>query len=239
MNNIYDCKILLVDDEKELLRMVESILRNEGFWKLITALTCDEAKRRFETEKPDLVVLDVMLPDGDGFSLLQVFRREREVPALFLSAKDEDADRLLGLGLGADDYITKPFLPRELVLRLKAIIQRSYFPVILKQSEHPVFRLGNLKVDLNSGMVLSSDSKQTLTAKEYALIEKLYENRGNIVTGDMLCDAAWGEDLYGYENTLMVHIRRLREKIEPEPSNPQFLITVRGLGYKLIGVKDE
>lgn len=239
MNSIYDCKILLVDDERELLRMVESILRGEGFWRLITASNCQEALRRFETEKPDIAVLDVMLPDGDGFSLLQSFRSTREVPVLFLSAKDEDADRLLGLGLGADDYIIKPFLPRELVLRLKAIIQRSYFPTILKQARRPVFNLGDNKIDLNSGMVLSARAPQTLTAKEFALIEKLYENRGNIVTGDMLCDAVWGEGLYGYENTLMVHIRRLREKIEPEPSNPQFLITVRGLGYKLIGAEDE
>jgi len=239
MNSIYDCKILLVDDEKELLRMVESILRGEGFWRLITASTCQDAQLRFETEKPDIAILDVMLPDGDGFSLLQSFRSTREVPVLFLSAKDEDADRLLGLGLGADDYITKPFLPRELVLRLKAIIQRSYFPAILKQPKRPVFSLGKTKIDLNSGMILSAEAQQTLTAKEYALIEKLYENQGNIVTGDMLCDAVWGEGLYGYENTLMVHIRRLREKIEPEPSNPQFLITVRGLGYKLIGAEDE
>lgn len=182
------------------------------------------------------MILDVSLPDGDGFSLMREFRAVSAVPVLFLSARDEDENRLLGLGLGADDYITKPFLPRELMLRLRAVLSRAYFPIILRQTEKPVFRLGETEVDLNSGTVITKSNRLTLTAKEYALLEKLYENRGNIVTGDSLCRVAWGDDLYGYENTLMVHIRRLREKIEPEPSSPRYLLTVRGLGYKLTGV---
>lgn len=239
MKDIYDCSLLIVDDEPELRRMVEDILRREGFRKIISAPTCQEARELFATEKPDGIILDVTLPDGDGFSLMREFRAVSAVPVLFLSARDEDEDRLLGLGLGADDYITKPFLPRELLLRLRAVLTRTYFPVVQKQTPKPVFHLGKIQVDFNSGMVTKENTQFPLTAKEFTLLEKLYENRGNIVTGDSLCRAAWGDDLYGYENTLMVHIRRLREKIEPIPSEPQYLLTVRGLGYKLVGVEEK
>lgn len=235
MNNIFDCKLLIVDDESELRRMVTDILHREGYMNIISAADCREARQLFACEKPDAVILDVSLPDGDGFSLMREFRAVSAVPVLFLSARDEDESRLLGLGLGADDYITKPFLPRELTLRLCAVLSRAYFPAILNRSEKPVFSLGETEVDLNSGIVSTKSGRHTLTAKEFTLLEKLYENRGNIVTGDSLCRAAWGDDLYGYENTLMVHIRRLREKIEPEPSSPRYLLTVRGLGYKLTG----
>ncbi len=236
MNDIFDCKLLIVDDGPELRKMVNEILRREGFMKIVSAADCKEARQLFAHEKPDGVILDVSLPDGDGFSLMREFRAASAVPVLFLSARDEDENRLLGLGLGADDYITKPFLPRELTLRLRAVLSRAYFPVILRRTEKPIFRLGETEIDLNSGTVITKNDRLTLTAKEFALLEKLYENRGNIVTGDSLCRAAWGDDLYGYENTLMVHIRRLREKIEPEPSTPRYLLTVRGLGYKLTGV---
>lgn len=239
MNDIFDCKLLIVDDEPELRRMVNDILRREGFMKIISAADCKEARLFFAHEKPDAVILDVSLPDGDGFSLMREFRTVSAVPVLFLSARDEDENRLLGLGLGADDYITKPFLPRELTLRLRAVLSRAYFPIILRRTEKPIFCLGETEIDLNSGSVTTDQGRLTLTAKEFTLLEKLYENRGNIVTGDSLCRAAWGDDLYGYENTLMVHIRRLREKIEPEPSDPRFLLTVRGLGYKLTGVEDK
>lgn len=239
MNDIFDCRLLIVDDEPELRKMVNEILRREGFMKIISAADCKEARQLFAHEKPDAVILDVSLPDGDGFSLMREFRAVSAVPVLFLSARDEDENRLLGLGLGADDYITKPFLPRELTLRLRAVLSRAYFPVVLKQNAKPSFRLGETEIDLNSGTVITKNDRLTLTAKEFALLEKLYENRGNIVTGDSLCRAAWDDDLYGYENTLMVHIRRLREKIEPEPSVPRFLHTVRGLGYKLTGVEDK
>ncbi len=222
-----------MDDEPELRRMLSEILRREGYMKVISAADCKEALKLFASEKPEGVILDVSLPDGDGFSLMREFRTVSAVPVLFLSARDEDENRLLGLGLGADDYITKPFLPRELLLRLKAVLSRAYFPVVLRKTEKPVFNLGEYEVDLNRGTVTSKTGQLTLTAKEFALLEKLYENRGNIVTGDSLCRAVWGDDLYGYENTLMVHIRRLREKIEPEPSAPRYLLTVRGLGYKL------
>lgn len=236
MDDIFDCKLLIVDDEPELLKMLNNILHREGFRKLISAASCAQARSLFSAERPEGVILDVTLPDGDGFSLIREFREKSLLPVLFLSARDEDEDRLLGLGLGADDYITKPFLPRELILRLKAVLTRTYFPAILGQTIKPVFLLGETKIDLNSGTVTTKRSQIMLTAKEFTLLQKLYEHRGNIVTGDSLCRAAWGDNLYGYENTLMVHIRRLREKIEPEPSAPRYLLTVRGLGYKLTSV---
>ncbi|WP_088186874.1 response regulator transcription factor [Desulfosporosinus sp. FKA] len=237
MNDIFDCQLLIVDDEPELLKMLSNILKQEGFRKVFSAANCQQARQLFAHEKPEVVILDVSLPDGDGFSLLREFRSLSAVPVVFLSARDEDENRLLGLGLGADDYITKPFLPRELTLRLKAVLSRAYFPVVLQKIKRPFFHLGENEVDLNSGTVTTKTGQRTLTAKEFALLEKLYENRENIVTGDSLCQAAWGDNLYGYENTLMVHIRRLREKIEPDPSVPRYLLTVRGLGYRLTGAE--
>lgn len=237
MNDIFDCKLLIVDDETELQKMLREILCVEGYRSILCAANCHEARSFFLKEKPDGVILDVSLPDGDGFSLMREFRAISAVPVLFLSAHDEDEDRLLGLGLGADDYITKPFLPREFTLRLRAVLNRAYFPIILKQEKKPIFWLGEREIDLNRGTVCAKNELITLTAKEFSLLKALYDNHGNIVTGDSLCRAAWGDDLYGYENTLMVHIRRLREKIEPEPSMPQFLLTARGLGYKLVGAE--
>lgn len=234
MKTVTDCRILLVDDEPELRKMVVNILNGDGFRRVETAADCREARELFARARPGGVLLDVMLPDGDGFSLLKEFRSVSPLPVLFLSARDEDENRLLGLGLGADDYITKPFLPRELTLRLRAVLGRTYFSAMARvQNEKPVFRLGDAEIDLNKGVVRTPNGEQPLTAKEFILLEKLYANRGNIVTGDSLCRAAWGDALYGYENTLTVHIRRLREKIEPEPSRPRYLLTVRGLGYRL------
>ena len=178
-----------------------------------------------------------MLPDGDGFSLMEVIRQKSEVPVLFLSAKDEDQDRLTGLGLGADDYLTKPFLPKELLLRMKSILKRTYFISLREPSPQDTLILGRKKIDFAKASVSSPDSidfkEVSLTAKELTLLKKLAENRGNIVTFDALSQALWGDSYYGYENSLMVHIRRLREKIEEDPSHPQWLLTARGLGYKL------
>lgn len=233
LNHIYECKILLVDDHPDILDMVEKILIRRGFLSVRTASDCRSAKALFLEYQPDLVILDIMLPDGDGFSLMREFRLKSDAPVLFLSARDEDNDRLLGLGLGADDYITKPFLPDELILRLTAILKRTYFSTLRQESDASSLKLGNRTVYLESGIVKAPGQEITLTAKELALLKKLNENRGNIVTFDALSDAVWGENYYGYENTLMVHIRRLREKIEEHPSSPVWLLTVRGLGYKL------
>lgn len=179
MDTVYDANLLLVDDNAELLALLCEQLRGAGYGHIRTAQSCAAARVCFAAEQPELMILDINLPDGDGFSLFRALRAKADVPALFLSARDADADRLFGLGLGADDYLTKPFLMQELLLR------------------------------------------------------KLAENRGHIVTYDALCAAVWGADYYGYENSLGVHIRHLREKLEAEPGAPQFLRTVRGIGYKL------
>lgn len=234
MNYIYECRILLVDDNKDILEMLGGILSRRGFLSIKTACDCQSAREMFRTYRPELVVLDIMLPDGDGFSLMRDFRLSSDAPVLFLSAKDEDNDRLLGLGLGADDYITKPFLPDELILRLTAILKRTYFSTLRQEPDHSKLVLGSRTIWLESGIVSTNQGDISLTAKELALLKKLNENRGNIVTFDALSDAVWGENYYGYENTLMVHIRRLREKIEETPSTPAWLLTVRGLGYKLV-----
>ena len=234
MQDIKDCKLLLIDDELPLLDMTKQILSREGFKFIYTASSCKEGDTLFRKVQPQLIILDVMLPDGDGFSFLQNLRQTSSTPVLFLSARDEDENRLLGLGLGADDYITKPFLPRELILRLSIILKRTYFPISQQAQTKPIFNLGTTMIDLNSGNVTKEDEQFTLTAKEYALLEKLYINKNHIVTIDALCEAAWNDQIFGYENSLMVHIRRLRAKIETDPSHPKFLLTVRGLGYKLV-----
>lgn len=228
----YERRILLVDDHKELREMVTDILKKEGFAHVQTAGSCRECLECFERWKPELIILDVGLPDGDGFLLMNSIRAKSSVPVLFLSARDEDSDRLLGLGLGADDYMTKPFLPRELVLRLTAILRRTYPEP--KKEEEGVLELGSRRVDFAEGTVkLENGEEKRLTAKELTILKKLAENRGKIVTFDALSQAVWGDFYYGYENSLTVHIRRLREKVEENPSEPRFLTTARGIGYKL------
>ena len=221
-------RILLVDDEQELLNMVASILKGEGFTNIKTAGSVGEALQAAENFAPELAVLDVMLPDGDGFTLMERLRKKADYPVLFLSARGEDEDRFRGFGLGADDYMVKPFLPRELVFRVLAILRRCY------KSENPVVFLKNCQIDFERAEVIKGGEHIALTAKEYDLLSALYRNAGRIVTIDALCEAAWGENPYGYENSLMAHIRRIREKIEANPSGPESLLTVKGLGYKLL-----
>jgi len=230
---LYERKILLVDDNRELVEMIADILKQGGYKNIVKAGSVREALEVFQREKPDMAVLDVMLPDGDGFRLFQRMREQSDIPILFLSAKDEDRDRLFGLGLGADDYITKPFLPPELVLRVGAILKRSYRQEEPDKNEENCLCLGNHEILFDYGIVRYRGEETPFTAKELILLKKLNENRGRIVTFDALCNAAWGDGYYGYENTLMVHIRHLREKIEEDPSHPQWLLTARGLGYRL------
>ena len=231
MNTIYDAKILIVDDNADLLALLCEQLRGAGYGKIRTAQSCGGARAAFAAGQPELMILDINLPDGDGFSLFRALRAKADVPALFLSARDADADRLFGLG--ADDYLTKPFLMQELLLRVQHILQRAY-RAELSAAKPTVLQLGPRSVDLNDAVVSLPDGKTlALTATELALLRKLAENRGHIVTYDAICDAVWGADYYGYENSLGVHIRHLREKLEAEPGAPRFLRTVRGIGYKL------
>lgn len=230
MDELKNKKLLLVDDEKELLKTTEAVLRSEGFFNIYTAENCETALQIVKTQPVALMLLDVMLPDGDGFSLFVKLRQITSAPVIFLTAKGEAEDRIHGLGLGADDYIVKPFLMKELSLRILAVLRRTY----QKSQQEPAFDLGARHIDLATATVRAEGKEQVFTAKEYMLLKKLYENQNRIVTNDALCMAAWGDAYYGYENTLMVHIRRIREKIEANPSSPKHLITVKGLGYKLV-----
>ena len=211
MNTIYDAKILIVDDNADLLALLCEQLRGAGYGKIRTAQSCGGARAAFAAGQPELMILDINLPDGDGFSLFRALRAKADVPALFLSARDADADRLFGLGQGADDYLTTPFLMQGLLLRMQHILQRAY-RAELSAAKPTVLQLGPRSVDLNDAVVSLPDGKTlALTATELALLRKLAENRGHIVTYDAICDAVWGADYYGYENSLGVHIRHLRE----------------------------
>lgn len=218
--NLYDCKILLIDDNAELVSMISGILTKSGFESIYTAGSCSSGLEVFLKEEPQLVILDIMLPDGDGFTLFRRLREQSQVPILFLSARDEDNDRLFGLGLGADDYITKPFLPQELLLRIHAILKRVYFSSVQLPKEEKVLIMGKREVSFENAQVTAEGISVSLTAKELLLLKKLNQNRGKIVTFDAICQAVWEDSYYGYENTLMVHIRHLREKIEEDPSHP-------------------
>ena len=220
-------KILLVDDEPELRKLVIDILSDDGFSNIIDAGTVQTGLVFARQEKPDLAVLDVMLPDGDGFSLMKKLRAFTNIPVIFLTAKDEAADKLAGLGLGADDYVVKPFLPQELLLRVHAVLRRCY------KADSPLLELEGCTIDFSCAEVNKNGIIVALTAKEHALLETLSRSEGRIVSIDALCEALWGDNPFGYENSLNAHIRRIREKIETDPSKPVSLITVKGLGYKL------
>ena len=224
-------RILLVDDEPELRRMVAAMLAAEGFSHVVQAANVQEALAAYRQAKPELALLDVMLPDGDGFTLcqyLRAFEPEAPLPVIFLTAKDETDDRLAGLRCGADDYVTKPFSPQELVLRMQAVLRRCY------PAEPETVYLENATLDLANADVLRHDTGEhlTLTVKERAILDMLARNANRIVTTDALCEAAWGES-FGYAQSLMTHVRRIREKIEKDPSQPQSLVTAKGLGYRL------
>jgi len=220
-------KILLVDDEPELRKLVIDILSDDGFSNIIDAETVQTGLIFARQEKPDLAILDVMLPDGDGFSLMKKLRTFTNIPIIFLTAKDEAADKLAGLGLGADDYVVKPFLPQELLLRVHAVLRRCY------KADSPLLELEGCTIDFSRAEVNKNGIIVALTAKEYTLLETLSRSEGRIVSIDALCEALWGDNPFGYENSLNAHIRRIREKIETDPSKPVSLITMKGLGYKL------
>ena len=233
MQTIQDAKILVVDDNRELRNLIKEELTGAGYRAVRMADSAAAARQAISGELPELVILDINLPDGDGFSLFREIRGRSDIPILFLSARDADSDRLFGLGLGADDYMTKPFLMQELLLRVQHLLQRAY-RTELSRTKAAILQLGDRSVDLHDALVTLPDGTTlALTATERTLLRKLAENRGHIVTYDALCEAVWGADYYGYENSLGVHIRHLREKLEPEPGRPRFLQTVRGIGYKL------
>ncbi|MFF2501240.1 response regulator transcription factor [Peribacillus sp. NPDC058075] len=223
--------ILIIDDEEDLARLMETVLHKEGIANIVTAGTIAEGWAKFQKFDPSLVLLDIMLPDGEGYDLCKQIREVSNVPILFLSAKDEEIDKLLGLAIGGDDYITKPFSPKEVAYRVKAQLRRAGFSE--EKAAPKKFQVGPFELSANENEVKKDGKALELTAKEIGLMSCFMHHPNQILSKETLFEHVWADDFFGSDNTVMVHIRRLREKIEADPSNPSFLITVKGLGYKL------
>jgi two-component system OmpR family response regulator len=229
-------RILVVDDEPTLVETIRYNLKREGH-EVVTAtdgLLAIEAARR---EQPDLVILDLMLPKLDGFEVCRAIRRSQNVPILMLSAKDEEVDKVVGLELGADDYVTKPFSMRELLARVRAMLRRGQMlrEEALNAQDAPSYRSGDLEVDVRQHRVFLRGSEVSLKPKEFDLLAFLVRNAGQAFTRDTLLQHVWGYDYVGDTRTVDVHIRGLREKVEVDPSEPTRLETVRGVGYRFAG----
>lgn len=218
-------KILIIDDEVAIVELLETVLKHEGFTQIFHAYTGAEALNLIQKIDPDLVLLDVMLPDSSGHELIKEIHRYKQIPVLFISAKTEEMDRLLGFALGADDYITKPFSAKEVAFRVKARLKTKPQP-----TNH--YHFGDLII--NETEVSKAGKTLDLTAKEYKLLMYLVRHANKIVSKEQICYEVWGEDYFEFDNTISVHIRRLRKKIEVDPSKPQYITTVIGLGYKFV-----
>jgi DNA-binding response OmpR family regulator len=225
-------KILVVDDEATIREVVSRYLAREGF-QVQEAADGFEALDAIKDTPPDLIVLDLMLPGLDGLTLTQHLRQDREIPIIMLTAKGEPSDRIRGLDLGADDYITKPFSPQEVVSRVRAVLRRSGGSAVLGPQQPVVF--DRLTIDPTSHEVSVDGETVTLTAKEFDLLLHFAQNPGQVFTRAQLLGQVWGDELFTDPSTVTVHIRRLREKIEPDPSNPAYISTVWGVGYKFKG----
>ncbi|MGE5588633.1 MAG: response regulator [Clostridia bacterium] len=226
-------KILVVDDEAPILELVRFNLEKEGF-SVITASDGEDGLRRAHSEAPDLVVLDLMLPGIDGIEVCQQLRRETNVPVLMLTAKSEEFDRVLGLSVGADDYVTKPFSPRELVARVKALLRRRDMDLEETRARDASGRIhvGDLVIDTSRFEVEVRGARTELTPKEFDLLRVLVANRGKVLTRDFLLEKVWGYEYGGDTRTVDVHVRRLRQKIEEDDSRPIYIQTVHGVGYR-------
>ncbi len=222
-------KILLIDDEESIINLVTAYLRPEGY-QVYTAMDGPAGLRAARSYKPDLIVLDVMLPGMDGIELLTQLRRESEVYVIMLTAKSEETDKIVGLSVGADDYLTKPFSPRELVARIKAALRRYG-----RRGEAPdsqVLTFKHLRLDADARQVWKDDRPVELTAIEFDLLLALAEHRGRVLSREQLLERVWGHDFYGEERVVDVHLGHIRKKIETDPARPDLIVTVRGVGYR-------
>lgn len=236
--NIKSKKILIVDDEVELLNLLKMVLTKEGFENIYTAQNGKDAIDLFENINPDLAILDVMLPDMEGYDICKIIRKKSNIPILFLSAKGEELDRVMGLAIGADDYITKPFSPKEVALRVK--IQLTKYIMINNNIPNNKEKLivKPFEVDEEKMEVRKNGQIIELKPKEYKMLLYMLKHKNQIISKERFCDDVWGEDFFGFDNTIMVHIRKLREKIEDNPSKPKYILNVKGLGYKF-QIEDE
>jgi len=223
-------KIMLVDDEPDILDLLEKSLNLEGFHhiaKVENGLSAVEVCRKMQ---PDIIILDVMLPDMDGYEVCRRIRDFSHCLILFLSAKNDELDKILGLAVGGDDYVTKPFSPKEIAYRVKAQLRRAEYRQNPKQNFS--VKIGELLIDTDGCRVLKNGTEIELTAREFEILKHLAE--GRVISRERLYETVWGEDSFGCDNTVTVHIRHLREKTEDNPAVPEYIIIVKGLGYKLV-----
>lgn len=233
MNIFRDANILLVDDESYLIDSMYKFLKNKGYQKILTAKNIAEARFKLNNNKVDLMILDIMLTDGSGFDLLKDLRKKSSLPVIILSALSGIDDKKEGFDLEVDDYIVKPFLPEDLLWRIEAVLRRTY-----QNKNEKIILSGGILFDRERAMLIKNDEEIQLTAKQFKILDYLATNINKIVSIDQILDKCW-EESFGYENTLITHIYRLRDKLEEDPANPKTLITVKGLGYKLLGDNKE
>ena len=222
-------KILIVEDEESVIDPLELLLSKEGF-TIETARDGREALEKFEKVLPDLVLLDLMIPIISGTEVCRQIRAKSQVPIIMLTAKDTEVDKVVGLELGADDYIVKPYSKAELVARIKAVLRRQGGEASTEVSG--VITAGPISIDIDRHLVMINGAATSLPLKEFELLEFLLRNKGRVLTRTQLIDRVWGSDYFGDTKTLDVHIKRLRAKIENDPANPVYIQTIRGLGYK-------
>ncbi len=223
-------RVLIVEDEVSFSEALEFLLGKEGF-SVVTAATGTEALRKFEQGGIDLVLLDLMLPEISGTEVCRQIRAKSRVPIIMLTAKDSEVDKVVGLEIGADDYVTKPYSSRELVARIRAVLRRNSGEGI--ENEPGVMTVNGIRMDIDRHQVSVNGIPVSLPLKEFELLEFLMRNAGRVLTRIQLIDRVWGSDYVGDTKTLDVHIKRLRAKIETDPANPTLIQTVRGLGYKM------
>ena len=223
--------ILVVEDETSIATFVAAYLRNAGYG-VKTAATAQAALIQLASDSPGLVILDLNLPDGDGVELCRRIRKTSDIPILMLTARDEDIDKIIGLEVGADDYMTKPFNPRELVARVKSILRRA--APERRKSESEELQHGDLTINAGKREVHVGDEEIRLAPKEFDLLWELLDHRGIVLTRDQLLERVWGYEYLGDSRLVDAHVRRLRVKIEDHPDEPRLIVTVRGLGYRLV-----
>lgn len=223
-------KILIVEDEASFSEALEFLLGKEGF-SVVTADNGAEALRKFDQGGIDLVLLDLMIPEVSGTEVCRQIRSKSRVPIIMLTAKDSEVDKVVGLEIGADDYVTKPYSSRELVARIRAVLRRNHGEDV--EATPGVLVVGEVRMDIDRHLVSVNGSPVSLPLKEFELLEFLMRNAGRVLTRMQLIDRVWGSDYVGDTKTLDVHIKRLRAKIESDPANPTLIQTVRGLGYKM------
>jgi two-component system alkaline phosphatase synthesis response regulator PhoP len=228
-------KVLVVDDEVSIATLLQFNLEKAGY-EVVTAADGKQALEMARSEQPDFIILDLMLPKMDGMDVCKALRQERNnTPILMLTAKDDELDKILGLELGADDYLTKPFSPREVVARVKAILRRTQAVPEAAADEEVVLQFGEIRLYPEKYEVYRGEEKVELTPKEFELLHYLASHQGRVLTRDQLLNAVWNYDFIGDSRIVDVHVSHLREKLEADTKNPRYIKTVRGLGYKLEG----